>query len=67
MMIHEQYVEVEHARAGDLADIAAMDRLARDLAPASSLRRYARELSYGGAWSSLSRWSRRRRHVSHAR
>ena len=32
----------EHrARATELADIAAMDRLAREAAPASALRRYA--------------------------
>lgn len=67
MMSDVRDTQVAQARAGDLTDIAAMDRLARDLAPASSLRRYARGLGYCGAWSTLSHWSRRRRHISHAR
>lgn len=67
MMIHEPSIEVAHAGAGDLADIAAMDRLARDLVPSSGLQRYARLLGYGRPSSTLSRWSERRRHVRHAR
>lgn len=60
------YSEVIKARTAELADIAAMDRMARNLAPESSLRRYGEGLGRDGLLTSLSRWMHRRRHVGHA-
>ena len=58
----------EHqARQTELQDIAAMDRLAAELAPSSTLRRYAvrtlgqRDRRHGAGW-----W-RRQLHHAHAR
>jgi hypothetical protein len=57
-------------RSTELQDIAAMDRLAAELAPASTLRRYARSrkargLGVAERWTDL--WRRTRAgHLRHA-
>jgi hypothetical protein len=50
------------ARSSELQDIAAMDRLAADLAPASRLRRHADARGYGRP----STWTQRIGRVLHA-
>lgn len=56
------YTKEFEARAAELVDIAAMDRLARDLAPESSLRHLAEQRDRFGRRTRLSRWSRRQLH-----
>ncbi len=54
----------EHrARATELQDIAAMDRLAAQLAPPSALRRYAATRRSRGA-EATTRWTELRRRFS---
>lgn len=56
------------ARATELQDIAAMDRLAAQGAPASALRRYAASLGAGeGAGRNRAWWRRLSGHTSQHR
>lgn len=50
----------------DLQDLAALDRLAGQLAPQAALRRYARQHQAAGSEPSRSRWRRLLTAVTHS-